>query len=113
MSQGLLIYHLLPELCYLAVCVVLSHWKRSLNGLSYCNLRCCLSARGYSPTAGSVEESVPATAAQPQPFVIWCELQVKLLMVPVNTHAVKSHNTGARNAFIASTTKSALSAEGR
>lgn len=61
MSQGLLIYHLLPELFYLAVCVVLSPWKRSLNGLSYCNLRCCLSARGYSPPAGSVEESVPST----------------------------------------------------
>lgn len=55
-SQGLLIYYPLAELRYLAVHAVLSHWKRSLNGLDYCNLRCWLSARGYSPTAGSAEE---------------------------------------------------------
>lgn len=55
-SQGLLIYYPLAELRYLVVHAVLSHWKRSLNGLDYCNLQCWLSARGYSPTAGSAEE---------------------------------------------------------
>lgn len=84
----LYLFTTLAELCYL---VVLSHWERHLNGLEQWSWRCCLSARGYSPTAGPGEGSVPA-----QPVLILCELKATSLTVQGNSHAVKPHTTATR-----------------
>lgn len=73
------------------------------------SLRCCLSARGYSPTARSGEGNVPAMGSQPLLFS--CELKVKPLMLQVNSHAVKPHHSH-ENAFTASPTKPVLTAGG-
>lgn len=56
--------------------MVLSHWKRSLNGLDQWSLRCCLSARGFSSTAGSGEGNVPALGCSATTVLVWTEGEI-------------------------------------
>lgn len=79
---------------------VLITLERSLNELDLQSWRCCLSARGYSTTAGW-EGNCLLWGAQPPQFL--CELKVKPLML--QQLCCKTSHHSHQNAFTASPTK--------